>query len=109
MKTLLLAACMTLIAAEAQAISRYNSTSMSCAEARDVVRYEGAVILRWRSPTSGVQRFDRYVRDDRFCPAGEEAQRAFVPTADARSCPVNICKRIERDFFRFKRRLIIPD
>ncbi|MBB6464340.1 hypothetical protein HNQ96_000187 [Aminobacter lissarensis] len=103
MKTILLAACLTLLAAEAQAVSRYVSTKMSCAQTQSVVRNQGAVILRWTSPTSGVPRYDRYVANDYFCSAGEEARRAYVPTADARSCPVYNCKRIERDFF--KRRL----
>ena len=49
MKSLLLALCLSLLAAEAQAISRYNSTSMSCDEVQARVYGEGAVILRYRS------------------------------------------------------------
>jgi hypothetical protein len=49
MKSMLLALCFSLFAAEAQAISRYNSTSMSCDEVRATVRSEGAVVLRYRS------------------------------------------------------------
>ncbi|KQU76547.1 hypothetical protein ASC75_02750 [Aminobacter sp. DSM 101952] len=105
MKAILLAVCLTLVAAEAQAVSRYISTSMSCAQVQGAVRGEGVAILRWASPTSGVPRYDRYVRNDRFCPSGQEARRAYVPTADARSCPVYNCKQIERDRFFFKRRL----
>lgn len=109
MKAVLVAACLMLITAEAQAISRYNSMSMSCAQAQAAVRNQGAVILRWTSPTSGVPRYDRYVRNDRFCSSGQEATRAFVPTADAKSCPVYNCKQIERDRFFFKRRLFAPN
>lgn len=106
MKTVLLAVCLTMLAAEAQAASRYTSTSMSCAQTRNTVVSQGAAILQWRSPTSGVQRFDRYVRDDSFCPTGQYAERAWVPTADTKSCPVYKCKQIEHDLF--PRRLIIP-
>lgn len=105
MKTILLAVCLTMLAAEAQAASRYTSTSMSCAQTRGTIVNQGAAILQWRSPTSGVQRYDRYVRDDSFCPTGQYAERAWVPTADTQSCPVYKCKQIDRDdFFLFRRR-----
>lgn len=100
MKAILLAACLSLIAAEAQAISRYNSTSMSCARLQGTVRSEGAVILRWVSPTSGVQRYDRFVSDDRFCPAEQEAWITTVPSSDNKSCRVYHCRQIVRDFLR---------
>lgn len=109
MRTILLAVALTMLAADAQAISRYQSTSMSCAQAQGVVEGEGAVILRWKSPTSGVLRYDRFVRDDGFCATGEEASLTTVPTADARSCPVYNCKRIERDWIYLKRRWFLPD
>ena len=41
MKSMLLALCFSLVASEAEAISRYNSTSMSCAEVQARVREEG--------------------------------------------------------------------
>lgn len=106
MKAILIAACLSLLAAEVQAQSRYTTTSMSCAQTRSTVVNLGAAILQWRSPTSGVQRYDRYVRDDSFCPTGQYAERAWVPTADVKSCMVYKCKQIERDdFFFFRRRL----
>ncbi|WP_378949665.1 hypothetical protein [Mesorhizobium sp. ANAO-SY3R2] len=105
MKTILLAICLMMLSVEAEAISRYNSTSMSCAQAQRAVRNEGAVILRWKSPGSGVQRYDRFVRNDGFCEAGEEANITSVPTSDAKSCPVYNCKQIERDWFPYRRRL----
>lgn len=99
MKTILLAVCLTMLAAEAQAVSRYTSTHMSCAQTRDTIVSQGAAILQWRSVTSGVQRYDRYVRDDSFCPTGQYAERAWVPTADTQSCPVYKCKQIDHDDF----------
>lgn len=82
---------LVLAATEAQAISRYNSTSMGCERIRATVRNEGAVILRWRG-NSGVQRYGRFVANNRFCESGTRAQTSYVPSADRRSCPVRECK-----------------
>lgn len=107
MRIILLAGCICLLSAGAQAATRYNIGSMSCAQTQALVRNQGAVILRWKSPTSGAQLFDRFVNDDRFCPTGQEARRFLVPTADARSCVVYNCQQIQRD--RFKRRWLWDD
>ncbi|PWK72637.1 hypothetical protein [Aminobacter sp. AP02] len=100
MRTILLAACLTLLAAEAQAESRYNTTSMSCARLQQTVRSDGAAILRWVSPTSGVQRYDRFVRDDSFCQVAFETKLTTVPAADTKSCRVYNCKPVQRFFDR---------
>lgn len=93
MKTLLLALCMTLGASQAMAISRYNSTSMTCAAVQDLLRAEGAAILRHQSRrVPGLMLYDRYVAAGSYCPFAHVAERATVPTADARSCPVLNCK-----------------
>lgn len=106
---MLAAICLMTLSAEALAISRHDSTSMTCAQAQSAVRNEGAVILRWKSPGSGVQRYDRFVRSDGFCETGEEASLTSVPTADARSCPVYNCRQIERDWYYLKRRWWLLD
>ncbi len=93
-----------LAAVEAQAISRYKSTSMSCASIHGVVATEGAVILRWTQPPD-IQRFDRFVQHSGFCDAGERAVRSSVPSADYQFCPVNRCRQCERNrlgFFRLR-------
>lgn len=109
MKTILLAACLTLVAAEAQAISRYDPTRMSCDAVQSTIAQEGAVILRYQSRrTPGLRLYDRYVASQRFCELGEARARAYVPSADDRSCLVYNCKRIDLDH-RFRRRLIVPD
>lgn len=105
MKTVLLAACLTLVAAEAQAISRYDPTRMACGAVRARIAQEGAVILRYQSPrTPGLPLYDRYVRSQRFCDMGEVRARASVPSADTRSCIVYKCKRVDTDR-RFRRRI----
>ena len=92
MKTILLAACLTLAAAEAQAISRYDPTRMSCGRVQST-----------RVP--GLPLYDRYVQSEQFCTMGEVRARAYVPSADTRSCPVYSCKRPNNDR-HFRRRFL---
>lgn len=87
---------LSLLAAEAHAVSRYDPTRMSCDGVQVRVAREGAVILRYRSPRNpSLPLYDRYVSDSRFCPAGQVRTRAYVPSADTRSCPVYKCKQPE--------------
>ncbi|KQZ14199.1 MULTISPECIES: hypothetical protein [unclassified Mesorhizobium] len=97
MKTVLFTVCLSLVAVQAHAISRYNPTQMSCDRVQSTVDRQGAVILRYTSPRSGVPLYDRYVRDSRFCPNGQIRNQVFVPSADIKSCPVYNCKEQERD------------
>lgn len=106
MKYVLTAIAVVLASTQAHAISRYNSQSMSCAEAKAVVRNEGAVILRWRStrnPTLPL--YGRFVRNDGFCSASERAETSYIPTADNRSCAIDECKPYypSDDDFMFRR------
>lgn len=106
MKRMLMALCLlTILPMEALAISRYNSTSMSCPQIRATLRAEGAAILRWRSQ-SGIQRYNRFVASDRFCPSAERAERTTVPAAGGRSCAVLECRQYSEDddFFWLRRR-----
>jgi hypothetical protein len=107
MKKFLFAMAVSALPFEAEAISRYNSTSMSCAQIQATIRSEGAAIMRWRSPQSGVQRYNRFVAHGGFCPTAERAERAFIPSADRQSCPVWECRQYspdDRDFFWIPRR-----
>lgn len=106
MKSLLLALCLSLVAAEAQAISRYNTTSMSCAQIKSALRNEGAAILRYRSKRNpSLPLYGRYVSDQRFCNFDEFADTAFVPAADTPSCLVRECVQVDPDdFFILRRR-----
>ena len=105
MNRVLLAVGLSFLAVEAQAISDYTSTSMSCEAVQATVRGEGAVILRHRSTrVPGLQLFDRYVRDYTFCQSHEMADFAFVPTADRQSCRVKECEPRDNDDLIFRRR-----
>jgi hypothetical protein len=87
-----------LLPAEALAISRYTSTSMSCDAIQAAIARERAVILRFRSPRNpSLQLYNRYVRDWRQCNTGETTEFAYVPSADVRSCPVLKCVVVDLD------------
>jgi hypothetical protein len=106
MKAVLIALSLLLVSFEAQAISRYNSTSMSCGEIKATLRAEGAAILRWRG-NSGIQRYGRFVANGGFCESGTRAETSYVPSADRKSCSVRECKYWDPDddiIFRFGRR-----
>ena len=79
---------------EAQAISRYTSTAMSCASVRSVVRNEGAVILRWSK--GGAPMYGRFVASSGYCDPNERAVQASVPSASGQ-CTVRKCKRCDFD------------
>ena len=101
LKLLIATMLVAFAAGEAQAISRYQTMRMSCAEVQGAVRREGAVILRWQSKrTPGLPLYGRYVRDQRFCQFGEVIDFDSVPTADRRSCPVYQCVRPDYDNYR---------
>ena len=98
MRRALLPLLLSLLAADALAISRYDSTRMSCAQVRGTIQSEGAAIMRWRSArVANLPLYGRYVRDGSYCGYAEYADTVYIPTADRRSCPVYECKQIEPD------------
>lgn len=92
---LAIAACFSLLPAEAHAINRYTSTSMACSKVKATISREGAAIMRYTSPRTGVLRYDRYVANRSFCQPGETIEWTSIPTADQKNCRVNRCKEIE--------------
>ena len=106
MKRLLLL-LLILVPAEAQAISRYRSTSLSCNEVKSIVRNEGAVLMRWTSQrVRNLPRFERIVARESFCEYYETTDLITIPTADRAECPVLRCERRINDgddFFRRRR------
>lgn len=92
-KTFFAALALSLVAFDAQAISRYEIAGMSCGRVQETVRAEGAVILRYPSPRNpSLTLYDRYVAHGGFCQIDEEAAAAFVPTADTPGCRVLKCR-----------------
>lgn len=87
-----------LLTGEANAISRYVSTSMDCAEVQATLREEGAAILRYRSTRNpSLPLYGRYVSDRRFCQMDEVTESVSIPAADTKSCTVRQCKQVEFD------------
>ncbi|ASW06148.1 hypothetical protein PH562_15915 [Rhizobium sp. CNPSo 4062] len=90
---ILLGLLVTSAATPALAISRYNSMSMTCAEARAVINRERAVIMRYPARrTPNMTLYDRYVADSGACDMGFYAYQDYLPTKDRASCPVYICR-----------------
>ena len=84
-----------LFAADASAISRYNTNTMSCARVTAALNADGEAILRYPAPNNpSLQLYDRYVSDDRSCSRGQRAVPMSVPTADNRNCRVRKCIRV---------------
>jgi hypothetical protein len=96
MKTLLMALGLALITGDALAISRYNSTSMSCAEVQDTILRDGAAIMRWRG-RGGLPLYGRYVADGRFCESSTRPEWRSIPAADTKNCNVTECKYYDLD------------
>lgn len=94
MKAASIVLCLSLLAVEAHAISRYTTTNMNCAAIQAVVQSEGAAILQWRSMRDpSLPLYGRYVANRRYCQMEERAEIAHVPAADG-SCPVHRCARV---------------
>ncbi|ODS56564.1 MAG: hypothetical protein ABS40_07040 [Agrobacterium sp. SCN 61-19] len=91
-----------LLAQPALAISRYNSTALTCDQVRQRVLNEGAVILRYPSTrVQGMTLYDRYVTRSAMCDPHEYAERAYVPTRDTARCPVLNCQDYDPETRRF--------
>lgn len=94
-------ATMTL-AEPALAISRYNSTTLTCDQVRQRVINERAVILRYPSTrVKGMTLYDRYVTRSAMCDPHEYAERAYVPARDTDRCPVLNCQDYDPESRRF--------
>ena len=91
-KTVMLAVGLTVAAADAHAISRYNPQGMTCAQVQAKLREEGAVILRYNSARTGVPLYGRYVYTAHDCQVGQHTEWKHVPTRDDPHCPVRECE-----------------
>lgn len=92
-KSLLLAAGLSIVAADAFAASRYDITNMTCSEVQAILQKEGEAILRYGSSRLlGLPIYDRYVSGQKFCEVGEVAAQTGVPTSDKKYCVVHKCE-----------------
>lgn len=94
MRRLVLIIPLLMLAGEASAISRYQTTTMSCARVQAAVGSDGQAILRYPAPDNpSLVLYDRYVRDRTFCSASQRADLTSVPAADTPNCRVRKCVR----------------
>ena len=80
------------IAAEAQAISHYNSALSSCSAIQAAIQSEGEVVLHW-TQAPDIQRYVRAVSGGASCAGGEEAIPVSVPSSGG-PCSVLVCRPI---------------
>lgn len=79
--------------AEAQTISQYYSTSLSCSEVQARISAEGAAIMRYSSPNNpNLPRYDRYVANGNLCSIGTIVDDVYIPASDTDHCKVKRCK-----------------
>lgn len=62
----------------ASAAGHVNTLDLTGSQVQQIVQDQGSVIL-----DTGANTFDRYVANASFCLVGENAQAAYVPTADS--------------------------
>jgi hypothetical protein len=85
------AATLASMTVPAAAISRYNTSNMSCNAIRNVLARDHAAILRYPSQhPPGMTLYDRYVSSGRYCFPHQIPERATVPSRDG-ECPVLHC------------------
>jgi hypothetical protein len=92
MRRLLVAAAFSLVAFQAQALTRYDIDNMTCAEIQAQVKTDGSAILRYRSTRNfSLPLYDTYVSGQSSCANSEVALRTGVPSTDKKYCPVYKC------------------
>lgn len=94
MKIAAIVICLLPVSFQAQAISRYTSTSMSCASIHHKIEAEGAAIFRWTQKPN-ISRYGRYVVNDSLCGFKERAQPIYIPSSDSKQCPVLECQHYD--------------
>lgn len=82
------------LSAAVTASNSYVSTSMTCAELRQVVEREGAAVMRWTSPQNpGAPRLLRVVRSTTQCDRPDAATEIYIPASDTPQCQVFECRQ----------------
>ena len=88
--TLGAAAAAAMLAATSVAIARPDARTMSCEQARALLRQSGAVVL-----TTGQHTYDRYVSGYNYCSWPMAPTQTWISTADTNQCPVYNCQRVD--------------
>jgi hypothetical protein len=73
--------------------ARPSSWTMTCQEARQLVRNHGAVVMNYGYHEAAGYLYERFVAHGGYCWSGDQPRAAWVPTRDARSCMVGyVCE-----------------
>lgn len=81
----------------ALAISHVSSVTHSCADLRNIIDREGAVIVTHPGSRGSGTLYDRYVSDSAKCDAGYIPGDDWVPAKDG-SCRLSNCQPYEPPF-----------
>ena len=82
---------LTVTATASQAVSRFTSTSLTCAEIQAKIRIERQAILAWKDPKTNLPRYGLYIANRSVCLPGYGTDRTYVPASDKNSCLVKRC------------------
>jgi len=82
---------LTLLPDAAHAVSRYVSTSMTCAQIQATIRNERKAIFAWRDEKTNLQRSGLYIANRSVCMPGFGTDRVYVPASDQKLCLVRRC------------------
>jgi len=73
---------LALLPEAAHAVSRYVSTSRTCAEIQATIRNERQAVLAWRDVKTNVPRSGLYIANRSVCKPGYGTERVYVPASD---------------------------
>jgi hypothetical protein len=77
-----------LVALSVPADARPDTRTMTCAQANQLVRQRGAVVM-----STGQHTFRRFVASRAYCDPWEVRKTFYAPTRDARQCPISgVCE-----------------
>ncbi|MCX7304884.1 MAG: hypothetical protein NTV73_11200 [Hyphomicrobiales bacterium] len=95
MSAIALALFLTLLAGTSHAVSRYVSTSLTCAEIKAKIQSERQAILAWNDPKTNLPRYGLYIANRSVCLPGNGTDRVYVPAKDKKSCMVKRCMPLD--------------
>lgn len=80
------------VAGPALAANHVNTQNLTGNQVKQIVQEQGSVLL-----STGPDLFDRYVANASYCSFGEEAQAAYVPTANSNATFVGYTCDVQHD------------
>ena len=91
-------ALLSLLVAGAFANARPYTKNMTCEQAADLVKANGAVVMNYDYSDRAGWLYERFVAHGGYCGSGEEAQAAWVETRNSASCFVGyVCRPNSHD------------